>query len=244
MYWESLCFLLFIKCWPYLSGNHLAVGAFALQSDRDSTLLPFAPEICFSVVVSSDLISLLTMLCFKQTTEASSGWCKSAWLYQSQWSRGILHQRGCAMRLSTELWARMVMLLHSYVAAKHCLTSWGVVLRNSRLPGRWLATSFVIISGMDRKLLYCCCLVSCAGKGPSLLLVPQTQCLHVHVHRDLWPPIKHLCKHTDNLQSWPGAVPWAEPLLVMLLKRKSESTSGSWICAGCPGDSVSSCECE
>lgn len=70
VYWESLCFLLFIKCWPCLSGNRLAIGTFALQSNRDSTVLPFAPEISFSHVASYDLISLLTIVGFEQSMEA------------------------------------------------------------------------------------------------------------------------------------------------------------------------------
>lgn len=101
VYWESLCILLFIKCWPCLSGNHLAIGTFALQSNRDFTVLPFAPEICFSHVASYDLISLLTILGFKQNMEARFCWCKSVQLYRSQCNRGILHRESTLCRLST-----------------------------------------------------------------------------------------------------------------------------------------------
>lgn len=97
VYWESLCFLLFIKCWPCLSGSHLASGTFALQSSKDSAVLPFAPEICFSRVTSYDLISLLTIVGFKQDMAAAPAavnpcpsWCSCA----------VLHPEWALCRLS------------------------------------------------------------------------------------------------------------------------------------------------
>lgn len=89
---------------------------------------------------------------------------------------------------------------------QHCLTNRGVILHNSRLPGRWLATSLIIISGMDRKLLYCCCLASCTLHSFWLLRHSIFTCMYA----EIYDHPRKICASTEttNLQSWPGAVPW------------------------------------
>lgn len=124
---------------------------------------------------------------------------------------------------------------------QHCLTNRGVILHNSRLPGRWLATSLIIISGMDRKLLYCCCLASCTLHSFWLLRHSIFTCMYA----EIYDHPRKICASTQPTSRADQVLFLeAEPLLMMLLKRKSESTSGSWIHTGCPGYSVSSCECK